>query len=165
MSFASMLGGLRARDIRFVVIGGIASAAHGSGRHTDDLDICYDVTEENIARLSTLLAEWDAYPRGVERGLPFIMDARQFHTQPIMTLTTREGDLDVLDRVAGVGDYAAVRARSLVMAAFDVEFDTIDLPALIDAKRAANRKRDREHLPELEALLALREGGKIPVDD
>jgi hypothetical protein len=156
MSFASMLSGLGSAKVRFVVVGGVAAAAHGSAHVTNDLDICYESSSTNVARLSAVLAEWEAYPRGVERGLPFFMDERQFRATPIMTLTTREGDLDVLDRVAGVGPFDACLAGSVELEAFDVRFATLDLPALIRAKRAAGRPKDFAHLPELEALLALR---------
>jgi hypothetical protein len=155
MSFASMLQGLTAARVRFVVVGGVAAAAHGSAHVTVDLDVCYDTASENVVRLAALLAEWDAYPRGVEQGLPFFMDERQFRTTPLMTLTTREGDLDVLDRVAGVGDYAKTLEQSVEFQAFDVRFPALDLPALIRAKRAAGRPKDMAHLPELEALAAL----------
>lgn len=157
MSFASMLGGLSRQKVRFVVIGGVAAAVHGSSRVTNDLDVCYDAKEAgNIDRLAELLAKWDAYPRGVERGLPFIMDGRTLRGAPIMTLTTTEGDLDVMDRVAGVGDYDALRKRSEAISALGVRFRVIDLPSLIKAKRAAGRPRDFDALPELEALLTLR---------
>lgn len=157
MSFASMLGGLSRQKVRFVVIGGVAAAVHGSSRVTNDLDVCYDAKEAaNIDRLAALLAKWDAYPRGVERGLPFIMDGRTLRGAPIMTLTTTEGDLDVMDRVAGVGDYDALRKRSEAISALGVRFRVIDLPSLIKAKRAAGRPRDFDALPELEALLTLR---------
>jgi hypothetical protein len=156
MSFASMLQGLVEAEVRFVVIGGVAAAAHGSAHVTSDLDICYEVTSENVAHLATLLVEWGAYPRGVEKGLPFFMDERQFRTTPVMTLTTREGFLDVLDRVAGVGDYAKAVEHSVEFDAFDVRFSALDLPALIRAKRAAGRPKDLAQLPELEALAALR---------
>ena len=72
-----------------------------------------------------------------------------------MTLTTREGFIDVLDIVKGVGDYSDCRQRSVLVEAFDVRFRVLDLPALIDAKRAAGRPKDIDQLPELEALLAL----------
>jgi hypothetical protein len=156
MSFASMLQGLTAAGVRFVVVGGVAAAAHGSAHVTNDLDICYDTAPDNVARLATLLAEWEAYPRGVEQGLPFFMDERQFRTTPVMTLTTREGDLDVLDRVAGVGNYPKALGESVDFEAFDVRFPALDLPALIRAKRAAGRPKDVAQLPELEALAALR---------
>ena len=152
-----MLAGLTERKVRFVVVGGVAAAAHGATRVTNDLDICYDATDrKNLIALASLLNEWRAYPRGVEAGLPFIMDDRTLRGAPILTLTTVEGDIDVMDRIAGVGDYAAVRNHSEKIQALGVRFRVIDLPSLIKAKRAAGRPRDHEHLPELEALLALR---------
>ena len=84
------------------------------------------------------------------------MDQRQFRTTRIMTLTTREGDLDVLDRVAGVGDFADVVKHSVSFESFGVRFPVLDLPDLIRAKRAAGRPKDIAQLPELEALAALR---------
>ena len=156
MSFASMLHGLTRAGVHFSVIGGVAAAAHGSERVTNDLDVCYDAVDENTARLAQLLASWNAYPRGIAPGLPFYMDARQFRVQPGMTLTTREGELDVLAHVDGIGGYASVIALSIEVEAFDVRFHVLDLPGLIAAKRAANRDKDIAHLPELEALLALR---------
>lgn len=151
-----MLQGLTKAEVRFVVVGGVAAAAHGSQHVTNDLDVCYDATSDNVQRLATLLTSWQAYPRSIEPGLPFFMDARQFWAQPTMTLTSRAGDIDVLRHVTGVGDYAEARQRSVEVDAFDVRFRLLDLPALIAAKRAANRPKDVGHLLELEALLALR---------
>lgn len=157
MSFASMLTGLTRKKVKFVVVGGVAAVAHGSSRVTNDLDICYDALDkDNLVALGKLLASWDAYPRGVETGLPFIMDDRTLRGAPILTLTTAEGDIDVLDQIAGVGPYAAVRQHSEKITALGVSFRVLDLPSLVKAKRAAGRPRDFDHLPELEALLALR---------
>lgn len=154
-----MLGGLTKKKVRFVVIGGVAAAVHGSSRVTNDLDICYDAADRgNVDVLARLLAGWDAYPRGVEKNLPFIMDGRTLRGAPVMTLVTTEGDIDVMDRVAGVGDYDAVRGHSERISALGVTFRVLDLPSLIKAKRAAGRPRDFDHLPELEALLELRRG-------
>ena len=150
-----MLQGLRAREIKFVVVGGVAATAHGSRRVTDDLDICYERSDTNVAALAKTLAKWDAYPRGIEGGPPFFMDARQFRITPIMTLTTREGFMDVLDVVKGVGDYSKCRKRSTAVEAFEIRFRVLALPALIEAKKAAGRPKDMDQLPELEALLAL----------
>jgi len=160
MSFTSMLAGLTRKKVRFVVVGGVAAAAHGSSRVTNDLDICYEDSDTNIKALAPLLARWDAYPRGVQKGLTFIMDDRTLRSAPILTLTTKEGDLDVLDRIAGVGGYAAVKEHSERISALGVNFRVLDLPSLIKAKRAAGRPRDFAHLPELEALLALRKTAK-----
>jgi hypothetical protein len=151
-----MLRGLTRGKVRFVVVGGVAAAAHGSSRVTNDLDICYDAIDRaNLVALAKVLSSWDAYPRGIARGLPFILDDCTLSGAPILTLTTSEGDIDVLDRIAGVGDFAAVRLHSERISALGVRFRVLDLPSLIKAKRAAGRHRDHEHLPELEALLAL----------
>ncbi len=155
MSFSSMLAGLTKKKVRFVVVGGVAAAAHGSSRVTNDLDICYDTADANVGALASVLADWNAYPRGVEKGLPFTMDDRTLRNAPILTLTTNEGDIDALDQIAGVGAYEAVKKHSEKISALGASFRVLDLPYLIKAKRAAGRPRDFDHLPELEALLAL----------
>lgn len=160
MSLLSMVAGLARAEVRCVVIGGVAGTAHGSRRVTDDLDICYDPAADNRARLADLLAAWHAYPRGVEPGLPFIMDAMTLARAPVLTLTTDEGNLDCFDQVRGVGPYAAVATASEPVTVGEVSFQVLALPALIRAKRAAGRPRDREALLELETLLELRRRGR-----
>lgn len=156
MSHQSILHGLVSHEIAFVVIGGVAAVLHGSARVTNDLDICYDPAESNVDRLVALLATWNPYPRGWEAGLPFTMDTRTLRTTPTMTLTTTEGDLDVMAEVSGIGNYAAVLRASVPMSAVDFSFMVLDLDALVRSKRATGRERDLAQLPELEALRALR---------
>jgi hypothetical protein len=157
MSFESMLHGLAEARISFVVVGGVGAAAHGAIRLTNGLDICYDAANpENLVALGKLLSSWNAYPRGVEKGQAFILDDKTLRGSPIMTLTTNEGDIDVMDRISGVGAYKSVLPHSEKILAFGLEFRVLDLPTLVEAKRAAGRPRDFEHLRELEALLALR---------
>ncbi len=143
-------------DVAFVVIGGLAARAHGSVRITEDLDVCYDPTPENVRRLAGELGGWNAYLRNVDPGLPWTMDERAFRDTPVMTLITDHGAIDVMDRVEGVGDYAKVHAASVAVAADQVTFRALDLPGLLKAKRATGRPKDRDQIPELEALLELR---------
>jgi len=158
--FRSQIDELVRADVRFVVIGGVAAGLHGMARATFDLDICYDPAADNRNHLAAVLARWNAYLRGVETGLPFVMDARQLQISPVMTLTTSLGDLDVMDRVEGVGEFPAVLANSVRTVVGETRFRILDLPGLIRAKRAANRQKDRDQLPELEALLELRRRGR-----
>jgi hypothetical protein len=154
-----MLRSLVNARIDFVVVGGVAAVAHGATYQTNDLDVCYATQPDNLHRLATLLAQWEAYPRGWESGLPFSLDERTFRTTPLLTLHCAEGDIDLLDRVAGVGDYAAVRDHSVEIEAFDLRFRALDLNGVIAAKRAAGRPKDLLQLPELEALRELRRRG------
>ena len=154
--FEAILAALIARGIRFVVIGGVAATVHGSARFTNDIDLCYDTAADNVERLVALLTEWRAYLRGVELGLPFILDARTFRTTPVMTLTTTMGAIDLLDQVPGVGDFAKALGTSEQVRIGATEFSALTLEALIASKKAVRRKKDLEHLIELEAILALR---------
>ena len=56
----------------------------------------------------------------------------------------------------GVGDYDAAVAGSIALEYEGVVMRVLDLPQLVAAKRANRRQKDREQLPELEALLELR---------
>lgn len=156
MSLLGMASQLALRGVRFVVIGGLAARAHGSARITEDLDICYDSEPTNVERMAAILRGWNAYLRGVEPGLPFTMDARQFRVSPVMTLVTDQGAIDVMDHIAGVGGYQEALAGSVEATFEGVPVRVLDLPALLNAKRATGRKKDRDQLPELEALLELR---------
>lgn len=145
--------------IRFVLIGGLAMRAQGSARLTEDLDICYDPAPDNVRALARLLAEWHAYLRGVEPGLPFVMDERTFRTTPVMTLITDHGAIDVMDEVAGVGKWPDVVADSEELEWSGTKMLVLSLRGLIKAKRGSARPKDLAQLPELEALLAMRRRG------
>ena len=155
MMLYEMLDELLLREIRFVLVGGMAAIAHGSAYQTDDLDVCYDTADDNVGKIIDLLKEWNAYPRGWEPGLVWYLDERTFKTTPTLTLRTRQGDLDLLDRVDGVGDYDACVSLSKPVGIGSGTVRVINLDALIRAKKAAGRGKDRERIIELEALQAL----------
>ena len=162
MSLLGILRGLDTARVRFVVIGGMAGQLHGSSRLTNDVDICYDTMPDNLQALAALLQRWRAYPRDIEAGLPFTVDARAFHSTESLTLTTTEGNLDIFARVPGVGRYAEAVAQSRVFDLDGFSVPTLTLDALIASKVAAGRPKDREHVLELEALrdLAAQQRGK-----
>ena len=148
------LGLLVAAGVDFIVIGGMAAAAHGSARATLDLDVVYSRSPENIARLATALAPHAPYLRGAPPGLPFKLDATTIRHGLNFTLTTDIGDLDVLGEVVGGGTYADLLAHTIEIDAFGVRCRYVDLATLITLKRAAGRPKDFEALAELEILLA-----------
>jgi hypothetical protein len=139
--------------VEFVLIGGWAAILNGSVRTTRDLDICYARTSENHRRLATALAPYHPRPREFPPNLPFVWDATTLNNATVFTLTTTLGAIDLLAEVSGLGTFEQVKAVSKLVHAFDREIWTLDLPALIVAKRAAGRPRDIQALPELESLL------------
>lgn len=156
MSIQSLLTGLVEARVEFVVVGGVAGAIQGSPFVTNDLDVCYDVSARNLSRIVSLLVTWNAYPRGWEPGLPFKHDTRTLRTTPVMTLRTTEGDLDLLDRIDGVGAWRQVFESSEEITAFALRFRVMTLDAFILARRASARPKDLAQLPTLEALAELK---------
>jgi predicted nucleotidyltransferase len=156
MSLLEMVSGLGGAGIRYIICGGVAGAAHGSRRVTDDLDILYDTSPDNTRALADLLAGWHAYPREVEPGLPFIMDERMLRAASVLTLSTDRGLLDVFREMKGVGTYERARRESAAIDLDGTTVRTLSLEQLIRAKRATGRPKDREHLLELETLRQLR---------
>lgn len=146
------LEALHDRDVEFIIIGGIAAQAHGSARVTQDLDICYGRTTDNIRRLVESLAPFEPYPRGAPRGLPFEWSARTISAGLNFTLTTTAGDIDLLGEVTGGGRYEDLLPHSITVDAFGRSIRILSLPWLIHVKRAAGRPKDFEVIAELEAL-------------
>ncbi|MBI4540191.1 MAG: hypothetical protein HY704_11855 [Gemmatimonadetes bacterium] len=91
-----------------------------------------------------------------ELGGSFIVDVRTLAASPVLTLTTDEGHLDLVDVVQGVGDYARAPRQSVDIAAGDLGFQALNLERLLKAKPAMRRPEDLEQVPELEALIARR---------
>jgi hypothetical protein len=154
----AILRSLVENKVDFVVVGGLAMIAHGSSHVTDDIDICYRRTPENIAGLVAAISPFKPYLRGAPEGLPFRFDAPTITAGLNFTLTSECGPLDVLGEIAGVGDYAAVREQSDAEEVFGLRILTLSIDGLIAAKTAAGRRKDQLHLLELEELKKLQGG-------
>jgi len=138
--------------VEFIIVGGAAATIHGSARMTQDLDLVYARTPENIARLAAALAPHSPYLRGAPPGLPFRWDAETIRRGLNFTLTTTLGDLDLLGGIVGGGGYADLLSHSQVVKLSGSEYRCLGLARLIHVKRAAGRPKDLEAVAELEAL-------------
>jgi predicted nucleotidyltransferase len=155
--FRALLEALAGAGVRFIVVGGAAAAAHGSARLTADLDVVYERSSENIARLVTSLGPHRPYLRGAPPGLPFHWDEETVRRGLNFTLTTALGDLDLLGEITGGGRYEELLPHAVTMEPFGVACQCLGLERLIQVKRAAGRPRDLEAIAELEAILDLQE--------
>lgn len=65
--FEHLLEALADDGVEFVLVGGMAGIVHGAARLTQDLDIVYRRTPENLERLKNALGDHAPYPRGLPR--------------------------------------------------------------------------------------------------
>ena len=146
----ALIGALVRAGIDFVVIGGVAVVVQASPRFTRDLDISYATDTANLERLGTLLVALDARLRGVEEDVPFIPDARTLRHTQMLTLTTRDGDLDLLVDPPGSPGYPALRRHADVVELDGESVRIASLEDLIEMKRAAGRPQDQIDIESLE---------------
>ena len=143
-----------------MIVGGLAATIHGSARLTQDVDLVYARTDENIKRLVAALKPHAPYLRGAPPGLPFEWTEVTVKSGLNFALTSDIGDIDLLGEIVGGGDYRALLPHTLTVELFGYRCRCLDLPGLIRAKRSAGRPRDLDALAELEALLE--EPGRRP---
>ena len=151
-SFSGLLRSLAQHHVDFILVGGIAAAAHGSVRATYDLDVVYARSGDNITRIVTALRPLDPYLRGAPPGLPFSWDVETVERGLNFTLTTGLGSIDLLGEITGGGGYGDLLAHTQNVHVFDVDCLVLTLDKLIAVKRAAGRPKDLEVIAELEAI-------------
>lgn len=147
-----LLAILTSAKIDFVIVGGVAATLHGSAYITQDLDICYSRTAENLNQLVNALAPIHPRLRGAPAGLPFLWDVGTLRNGMNFTLTTDLGDIDLLGEISGIGDYLKVASKAMAFQVGLSQYKVLSLDGLIAAKKTAGRPKDQLILPELEAL-------------
>lgn len=150
--FEGLLRALTVREVRFIVVGGMAATAFGSARLTLALDVAYERSWDNVRRLVEALAPLSPYLRGAPPGLPFRLDADTLARGLNFTLTTSIGDIDLLGEITGGGRYEELLPHSEQIELFGLSCRCLDLDTLIKVKKAAGRPKDLEAIAELEAL-------------
>ncbi len=150
--FATLLRVLADQDVAYILVGGAAATVHGSARLTLDVDVVYQRTPDNLARLVNALAPYAPGLRGAPAGLPFQWDAETLARGLNFTLTTTVGAIDLLGEIAGGGTYEQLHTHTDKVTAFGVTCRCVTLEHLIHLKRSAGRVKDFEAIAELEAL-------------
>ena len=158
MSLAARRGLLRdltAHEVRFILIGGMAVIAHGYARSTKDVDIVYETSAGNCARLSAALRELraqvmaaDTLPPDGEITGDWLEQGGQF------VFATEQGQLDALSRIS-IGGYEDLEPGSTSTTLRDgARIRVVSYEDLIRSKEAAGRERDRL---DIEALREIRD--------
>lgn len=150
--FSTLLRVLDDQDVAYILVGGAAATVHGSARLTLDVDVVYQRTPDNLARLVNALTPYAPSLRGAPAGLPFQWDVKTLNRGLNFTLTTTIGAIDLLGEIAGGGTYERLLPDTDVVTAFGITCRCVTLDRLIHLKLSAGRVKDLEAIAELEAL-------------
>ena len=143
--FSTLLRVLHDQDVAYILVGGAAATIHGSARLTLDVDVVYQRTPDNLARLVNALAPCAPSLRGAPAGLPFQWDVETLDRGLNFTLTTTIGPIDLLGEIAGAGTYEKILPDTHELPAFGVRCRCVTLDRLIHLKRAAGRVKDLDN--------------------
>ena len=125
--------------VRYLFIGKSGAILLGFPDTTQDADLFVEKTAENCAALATAL---------LELGFPLTAEQEQElrHGKDFIQLKNGPLDLDLIFAPDGIEKFTDAWSRRVVVEGFPVcHIDDI-------IARAANRQRDRESLPRLEAF-------------
>lgn len=148
----ALLAALHEREVRFVVIGGVAVGAHGYVRATEDLDLVPDPDPANLKLLTAALGALDSTLPTIE-GRPFDpdQDGAVILRGGNVSADTRFGGLDVVQRLRGVPAYSELAEDAVESDLLGIPVRVCSLVRLREMKQALSRAQDRadlENLPE-----------------
>lgn len=135
-----------------MVVGGFAAVAHGVTLLTQDIDVCCPFTADNLMRLQAALAGLHPVHRMPSERPPLHLTPETATEFRNLYLDTDEGQLDCLGEIMGVGDYGRVRAQSIEIRLAGGPCRVLTIDALIQAKQAMGRDKDRETILQLRAI-------------
>ena len=157
--FPSLLMRLARGGVDFIIVGGYAGVVHGCTLVTQDVDICCGFSPTNLLALQAALADLHPVHRMTPGRLPLELTAENAGQFRHLYLDTDLGHLDCLSEIQGLGGYDTVAGASQRIEIDGISLRVLTIDALIAAKEAMNRPRDREAVRQLRAIKELEEQG------
>jgi hypothetical protein len=137
------------RDIRFVLVGGLAAALHGAPGQTYDVDLVYSPEPENIQRLLGFLRDVDAIFR-IQPARRLRPDESHLAGGGHLNLLTRYGPVDLLGTIGNNLGYADLASHSNEMdIGQGLRIQVLDLETIIAVKEQLGSAKDLAALPAL----------------
>lgn len=154
--FTNLLERLAQANIEFVLVGGFAGVVHGCTYVTQDINICCDFTPANLMSLQETLSDFNPVHRMTPKRQKLKLTKKTCRDFKNLYLDTKIGQLDCLSLIDGIGNYKNVKQASRIIKLGKVKIRVLDIDALIKAKKALNRPRDRQAIKQLEAIKKLK---------
>lgn len=143
-----VIAALNRAGVCYVLVGGLASGAHGVVRATRDLDLVPAPNGENLRALAGALTAL-----GARHPIQDELTSDNLAAPPSIKLQTNHGEVHVLNRMTGTPPFGELKAQALsVEIEPGVSAPVCSLDHLRQMKRASDRPRDQVDLQELDEL-------------
>ena len=131
---ADLIGEFAAADVRYLLVGGYALAAHGHPRFTKDIDIWVEASERNVTATAAALDAWGA-PGAIRRAFEEAtgLDVVWIGNPPIR--------IDLLKNVPG-GDFERAWDSRVSKTWGETRVNVVAVGELVALKRASGRPQD-----------------------
>jgi hypothetical protein len=139
--FKEFVQSLNENNVRYIVVGGYAVAAHGHPRYTKDLDIWIEMTPENAVQLVKAIEQFGFGSLNL-KAEDFLVP------EQIIQLGYPPNRIDLLSTLKGVNfEECYISLMEIVIS--DVKVNFIDLTNLRKNKQATGRFQDLADLENL----------------
>lgn len=130
--------------VDYMVVGGYALAFHGKPRHTGDLDIWINLSEDNALKMTSVLNEFGMASLGMKKD-DFLQKGgiTQIGYPPLR--------IDILNEIDGIG-FDEAYPNKLIIDVDGLPVNYIGLDDLIKNKQTSGRSRDLSDIKELYKL-------------
>jgi hypothetical protein len=153
------------RNIRYLVIGGIAVNLHGFSRATGDLDIMLSFDRENLEKFIDMINSLEFKPRAPvkieELGDP--IKVQMWEDEKNMKVFSVYNPLNVMEQVdimiEDYIDFERAYDNREVLTAKNIRIPVISIDDLITLKEKAGRERDKIDIKALRKIKELKSEG------
>jgi hypothetical protein len=141
-SYEKLLESLVQAQVKFALAGGLAVCLNGFVRTTDDVDILIDNSPDNIARLTSVLADFGD-------GFGKDLTASDLTNEPGAVRIYEDFILDIFVQMNGktLADYSPWIGYHALKSGVQIPF--LKAEALIETKKGSQREKDRADIGAL----------------
>lgn len=132
-------------EVEYMVVGGYALAFHGKPRHTGDLDIWINISEENAIRMLKVVYDFGLQSLGFQK--------EDFMTEGLISQIGHPPlRIDILNSIDGIEFEEALLGMQKIELDNDLTINYIGLNDLVKNKQASGRRQDLTDVKTLEKI-------------
>jgi hypothetical protein len=153
--FINLFERLVTNGVDYAIVGDFAGVVYRCTYVTQGIEICCDFSPANLLALQEVISDLEPVHRMTPERQKLKLTLKTCAHFKNLYLDTKEGQLDCLSSIDGLGDYNRAKEESEFIEIENTKMRVLNLDALIATKRAMNRPRDKKAATRLEAIKKL----------